>query len=98
MGLFSRFIKFPGLTSCDSFIVCFSIFAVIEAELIAYSSWLFFLEDKECSVPLLPPSSSSPGAALADFPDLRAGSGWLHQPLMTFDDFLVFVLTLPMPA
>lgn len=39
---FPHFIKFPGLTSCDSFIVCFSIFPVIEVELIAYSSWLFF--------------------------------------------------------
>jgi len=41
---FSHFIKFLGLTSCDSFIVCFSTFPVIEAELIAYSSWLFFFK------------------------------------------------------
>lgn len=44
VGFFSHFIKFPGLTSYDSFIVCFSIFPVIEAELIAYSSGFFYLK------------------------------------------------------
>lgn len=53
---FSHFIKFPGLTSCDSFIVCFSIFPVIEAELIACSSWLFFfLKDMKISCPFCRP-------------------------------------------